>query len=67
MAFVLTGLVPGLLFIQSYAGRYNRGGINSSLNLNTNAIVRRKLGRRAFLQAATNMGGNDTRVKNAVH
>ena len=55
-----------------YAGRYDRGGINSSLNLNTNAIVLeamlyRKLGRRAFLQAATNMDGHDTRVENAIH
>lgn len=55
-----------------YAGKYEHGGVNSSLNLNTNAIVLeamlyRKLGRRAFLQAATDMGGNNATVDNPAH
>jgi hypothetical protein len=40
-----------------YAGEYEKGGVNRSLNLNTNAVVLEamlylKLGRRPFLQAA---------------
>lgn len=55
-----------------YAGKYEQGGVNSSLNLNTNAIVLeamlyRKLGRRAFLQAATDVGGDEATVDNAIH
>jgi hypothetical protein len=47
-----------------YAGKYERGGINVSLNLNTNAIVLeamlyRKLGRRAFLKAAMESSENE--------
>lgn len=55
-----------------YAGKYDQGGINSSLNLNTNAIVLeamlyRKRGRRAFLQAAEATSGNEMRVEIAIH
>jgi Protein of unknown function (DUF3131) len=47
-----------------YAGQYDKGGVNVSLNLNTNAIVLeamlyRKLERRAFLRSAAEAARNE--------